>query len=212
MLTPRVHAAEIDDDVVLLDVAADTYYCLPGAGPAWRALRGGQATDEASALATLLTESGLIGAGDDSPARLGLRDLPACRIAPRPNARLRAADLRRLLAAWLDLMLHYEHRPFAHILEFVRRPGHGRPSDDVEELARLCAVFDRAVVWLPVSGKCLVRSFLRLRFLQRAGHDAAWVFGVRTWPFLAHCWLQVGDVVLDDWPERLTLYTPILDA
>jgi len=55
-------------------------------------------------------------------------------------------------------------------------------------------------------------TWLSSMFLQRAGHDAVWVFGVRTWPFLAHGGLQVGDVVLDHWPEHLTLYTPILDA
>ena len=39
---------------------------------------------------------------------------------------------------------------------------------------------------------------------------AVWVFGVRTWPFSAHCWLQIGDAVLDDDPERVGIYPPIL--
>ena len=46
--------------------------------------------------------------------------------------------------------------------------------------------------------------------LRRAGQNAAWVFGVRTWPFSAHCWLQIGDAVLDDDPERVSRYTPIM--
>jgi hypothetical protein len=36
------------------------------------------------------------------------------------------------------------------------------------------------------------------------------VFGVRTWPFHAHCWLQVEDVVLDDHHERIGAYTPLM--
>ena len=46
--------------------------------------------------------------------------------------------------------------------------------------------------------------------LRRHGHDARWVFGVRTWPFRAHCWLQRGEVVLDDDLETLVPLTPIL--
>jgi hypothetical protein len=38
------------------------------------------------------------------------------------------------------------------------------------------------------------------------------VFGVRTWPFHAHCWLQCDDVVLDDQADRVAAYAPILVA
>ncbi|WP_374571406.1 lasso peptide biosynthesis B2 protein [Phenylobacterium sp. J426] len=61
----------------------------------------------------------------------------------------------------------------------------------------------------PLPAKCLVRSFALLCFLRRCGHDAAWCFGVSTWPFAAHCWLQVGEVALDDHPDQLAAYTPI---
>jgi hypothetical protein len=46
--------------------------------------------------------------------------------------------------------------------------------------------------------------------LRILGFDADWIIGVRTWPFMAHCWLQVGAVALDDDVERLAAYTPIL--
>lgn len=55
-----------------------------------------------------------------------------------------------------------------------------------------------------------MRSYLQLQYLHRLGLDADWVIGVRTWPFMAHCWLQVGAVALDDDVERLIPYTPIL--
>jgi hypothetical protein len=38
------------------------------------------------------------------------------------------------------------------------------------------------------------------------------VIGVKLNPFAAHCWLQVGDVVLNDLPERVAAFTPILTA
>ena len=83
-------------------------------------------------------------------------------------------------------------------------------SGAAAETLRLARVFQRVAVWLPMPRKCLVRSFVLLRFLQRSGLNARWVFGVRTWPFAAHCWLQLEDTVLDDLVERLAAYEPIL--
>ncbi|WP_312062938.1 lasso peptide biosynthesis B2 protein [Brevundimonas sp.] len=57
---------------------------------------------------------------------------------------------------------------------------------------------------MPLSGLSVARV------LASRGRGATWVFGVRTWPFSAHCWLQVGDVLLDDDLDRVALYTPIM--
>ena len=44
------------------------------------------------------------------------------------------------------------------------------------------------------------------------GIATQWLFGVRTWPFAAHCWLQIGNLVVGDRLERVRFYTPILAA
>ena len=62
----------------------------------------------------------------------------------------------------------------------------------------------------PSAGACLFQAELLLRFLNEAGLDADWVFGVRTWPFLAHCWLQIGDHCVSQNPETLAIYRPIM--
>ena len=49
-------------------------------------------------------------------------------------------------------------------------------------------------------------------YLRRCGLRADWVFAVRLWPFAAHCWVQCGDLCLNDDVERLAPYTPILVA
>lgn len=199
-----LHGAAIDDDVALLDVEADRYLCLPGAGDAWRA---GPADPAGHALLTALGDAGLAG----TPERASAVAPPTrpVRRAALATATVTMKDLRTLAGALFDLYRGYRGRPFRDSLAYVRRRSRRVADPDDPELWRLCAVFDRAVVWLPLSGKCLLRSFLLLRFLQRCGHDAVWVFGVRLWPFAAHCWLQVGDVCLDDWPERLAPYTPV---
>jgi transglutaminase-like putative cysteine protease len=70
--------------------------------------------------------------------------------------------------------------------------------------------FDQLMPLVPFQGQCLFRSRLLLAFLRTADRDATWVFGVRTRPFQAHCWLQVHDTALDDAAERICGYTPIL--
>lgn len=209
MLKPTVYAALVDEHLVLLNVAADAYSCLP---------RGDlELGDDGMTLAC--RDPGIVGdllaAGlaEQAPGvREPRRRSPAARRSalrthyPPPGA----TELRDGAVALLDLLRRYRGRSFAQILETVRqRPAAPRangPQDPFELVDR----FHGWVPYAPISGKCLLRSFLLLRLLHRYGHDAIWVFGVTTWPFEAHCWLQVDDVVLDDELDRVAAYTPIL--
>lgn len=207
----HVHAAAIGEDLVLLDLAGDAYLCLPGAVTSLRPtadLRAVEPRDGADA-AELRARGLLVDAPQTTPfvppppPTAGLPDDP-----PGPAT---CAERVALAQAMLELPTRYVSQPLPRLLAraercAVRRPRVGDPA----EVARLASIFRRDAVWLPMSRKCLVRSFVLLRFLQRCGGGAAWVFGVRTWPFGAHCWLQAGPVVLDDAPERLAPYVPIL--
>lgn len=57
---------------------------------------------------------------------------------------------------------------------------------------------------------CLLESLSLLHVLGRYGIHAHWVFGVRTEPFFAHCWLQKHDCVLSDSLDRVWQFTPIM--
>ena len=204
--TPTVQLTLVGDDAVFLDIARDAYFCLPGAAGAWRALQAGEASGDAGQLAEVLAAAGYVRSEAPRETRRAapVRDL---RDAPWPE--VRAADIWRLGRAWVDYLRHYRGRPFAHLLRYATAD---RPSGGGPEVVRAARAFERLVVWLPVSGKCLVRSFLLLRFLHHSGLTAEWVFGVAVWPFKAHCWLEADGVALDDAPERLAAYVPILAA
>ena len=107
----------------------------------------------------------------------------------------------------VDLLFSYRGRSFAEILARAATPLGTEPSEPLEAVVQR---FHRWAPYAPFSGKCLLRSFVLLRHLRRHGHDPAWVFGVTTWPFGAHCWLQHDDVVLDDTCDRVALFRPIL--
>jgi len=58
--------------------------------------------------------------------------------------------------------------------------------------------------------KCLADSLALVNFLAYYRVFPAWVFGVQTGPFAAHCWVQAGEVVFNDTPDHVRRYTPIL--
>ena len=55
-------------------------------------------------------------------------------------------------------------------------------------------------------------AFWRESPLRAAIHGADVVLAVKLGPFAAHCWTQIGDQVLNDTPEEVARFTPILVA
>lgn len=212
-LAPAVHAVAIEADLVFLDLRADAYACLADVGsrvdfdPSRRWLRVAD-----RALAAELASQGLIVA-TPAPPRVTPRPWsgpPGRSVLPETSEPLRAEDLTEMARSLWDLFRAYRGRPLPALLAAAAPPCAAAPPDPTAALLADVGRFHRWSPYAPVSGKCLLRSFLLLRGLRRAGHDAQWVFGVSTWPFMAHCWLQAGDTVLDDTFERVAGYTPIL--
>src|SRR3546814_3550006 len=68
------------------------------------------------------------------------------------------------------------------------------PSEGAEVVAVLEKV-ERVVIG---KDRCLQRSIALQHLLARNGFESSLVFGVRLNPFHAHCWLQNGDLILND--------------
>ncbi len=117
------------------------------------------------------------------------------------------ASLAFLAAKWI-----FKGKTLGDLIRFhdtVRRR-----SDPIAEprLSELVSAARRARPWTPFEGECLQRSFQLGCYLASHGVAVDWVFGVRTWPFSAHCWLQIDDIVVGDRLDRVARYTPILRA
>lgn len=215
-LQSHIHLASVGDDLVVLDAARGVYACLPGLGGEVRreGSIGCVVVDDAD-LAEALAAAGFITATPpQSP--------PPCRDLPAPPTSsvwrtvrepVGAADWAMMGRAYATTIYHYFARPFAHLIDQAARPGTSGGSATGRQvslaLARRARIFDQLLPWAPFQGECLFRSFMLLMFLRQEGHEARWVFGVQTWPFQAHCWLQAGDTVLDDAAERVAAFTPI---
>jgi hypothetical protein len=197
--------------MVVLNIVGGEYYCLPDFADVASPLDGECIDIGDEAAAAELTRAGLMQATDE------LRRISSWR---PPQPRSDALDVAPEFTTWTDWLQlgqaygvvarHYYGRPFGHTVEFARRSKPEAPKTEAERLAQRAAAFAQLAPWVPAQGECLFRSFMLLAFLRAAGLDATWVFGVRTWPFQAHCWLQAGDVVLDDAVERVSTFTPIL--
>lgn len=206
-LKPKVSAVFAGADCVLLDTAGDQYHCLPEASGWLRLDAKLQSLEGPDDLLREALPPELI-----AIAPLALRTPPPAlprsaldeALGPAP----RLADWIRLLACCLDYLQAFEGGSFAGLLGRVRQGV--RPKDGAMSALEQARLFRRMVVFAPLPRQCLARSFVLMRFLIRGGADATWVFGVRTWPFGAHCWVQAGDMVLDDHAERLVGYSPIL--
>jgi transglutaminase superfamily protein len=208
-LSPHVHLAVVDDDVVLLDVGADQYFCVPSGRDLLQPSAGRTTVSPPfpGALETLRT-AGFIGSG--APCERPIPSKPGRDLLLEGRLRMTWRDALRLAAAVGDVLTRYRGRPLRDILGFVTKADLPIRPGDAAEVLRLAGLYRHAVVWLPIPRKCLIRSFVLLRWLQRSGVNAHWIFGVRTWPFSAHCWLQLADIALDESAERLVAYEPIL--
>lgn len=204
-LADGVFMAICGEDIVVLNTHDDLYSCLPEAGAHLKiSLTAAQGPEP---LLAALAEAGLTGAKEPE----GRRPIPPLpdKALDLSGARPRMADnlcvVRAVLSAWSR---GPGRRPFAEFLVGSEPPENH--AVDVELIARLTLAFTQLLPWAPAQGACLYRGWLLRRILQSRGQTATWVFGVRTWPFGAHCWLQVDRFVLDDEPDRVAHYTPIM--
>jgi Transglutaminase-like superfamily len=77
---------------------------------------------------------------------------------------------------------------------------------------KLIAAFKHLRPFYPRPYLCLFDSLALLEFLAGYHSYPRIVFGVVADPFQAHCWLQEGDVLLNDDLEQVGKYTPIMSV
>jgi hypothetical protein len=125
---------------------------------------------------------------------------------------LRYAPAFLLAAQRADRALRKES--FAVIVRNVRarsmissqtiRPSFGQPIE------RLVQTF---MTLRPLSSRsylCMFDSLALIEFLSLFSVFPNWIFGVKTDPFYAHCWVQYDNVILNDTVEAVAQYTPIM--
>jgi hypothetical protein len=232
-----VHICVANGEVVLLDLARDKYLAvvpphrLAGWVKGWPVQAAGTAANEESRDAMLghLVEAGILvtdlKAGKEAApvqTKSAATALLKADFGSRPHAS--AAHLARLgvayARAWASLKLM---KMEAVVQNASRRKARAREATPVVQaiavvegqgliaLRELVAAFVHLRPLFYTARKaCLLDCLTLLNFLAPHGIFPDWVFGVQADPFYSHCWLQHEGAVLNDHPDFVRRFTPIL--
>lgn len=114
-------------------------------------------------------------------------------------------------AMWLRCrsLLSIAHAVATRRARFEPAGAAGLPSPD--EMRAAVATYDklRPLVFT-ARDRCLHDSLALVGFLAAEGMFPRWVVGVQTQPFGAHSWVQSDATVLNDHPDRVRRFRPIL--
>jgi hypothetical protein len=209
----------VDGRPVFLDIGRDCYFRLPAQQEiTFCSLIDGHDVDEADlqelASRHILAEAtGTVGVPTaPSPPLVTRSAIEEARDAPSPGL----AALAEVVATTLITRWELKHRPLRAVLaraafyrdrQLLRATAGADPK--VMDPAVASALFMRARVHCPLDMVCLLDSLSMLKFLARRGARASIVFAVASDPFSAHCWVQAGNVALNDTVGNVRAHTPI---
>lgn len=204
-LASDIHMVRVRDDIVVLDIASDRYSCLVGAASALTLLGAGEVEADASVLRELGSAGFLTRGINTAPRREPV--VPTTELF-----RIGGIDAYTLCStAVRTLAVTRQFRSLA-LSALVAAPSRVSKPDRVSALKRVAtrtSAYRAVLPFLPFEGLCLQRAYQLRQLLAQDGTPVDWVFGVRTWPFFAHCWLQSGAQVIGDRLDRVRAFTPI---
>lgn len=198
---PDAYLAFDQGFAVVLDLANNRYWALdadalsrPEPTPAIKALL------HCGSLRALAPPQAHIGQAIRSAARI-------THTPPRKAPALDAAAWGRFLIAclWARWVVSTGRLDAARRTLVRLRSGQASTQDAGEAVAR----FEQMRPLWPGDQVCLFDSLTLARFLLSEGRDAKIVFGVRTRPFSAHCWVESEQEVLLDLTGQFASYVVI---
>jgi len=214
-LAPTLSYCHADAQRVFLDIGRDRYFCLGAAcDAAFQAWAAGQPlSPEDSARLIGLAAQGIL-VETPGPDRLPT-PCPALE-APRISLWDRAGDATTLqtFGAYVRFkraQILLATRGLAPSLSGVERAGRrSRMSRDAYAQMQIVAnAFRGAARYATTRLHCLPHAIAVAQSLAARGAPGRLVIGVRTRPFGAHAWVQVGDQVVNDSVDTVREFTPI---
>ncbi len=236
-LAPHVHACLNGTHVVLLDLKNDRYLVVDAEQAArlghlvgdWPTPASWQrsvecnmsSTPDTELIATLcsMLEERLI--TDARPKTRGKWPNPDTHVRRAlfgsvvDQPALRTRDVLAFVRAALISQLEVSLLPIRYVVRGLerRRSKLSMPRIEVRRLRSAVLSFMRLRPFLFRSRDCCFLYCVALsRYLYHCGIPTYCVFGVQDAPFAAHCWLEHENIVLNDTPEHVSGYTPILYA
>ncbi len=224
-LRPGLTFCIVGDCVVFLDIVSGRYFALASPHvPTFRRWADGflpspECPTSQGDFESLdrLEQQGILTSQDQSgqPGYLSAADLPSPETALE-TGHGRPGIARIVVALWLQLLWswrvrHWSMERMVCQLGRSRRPfGNAAPRSAGTALGTIVRSFDVADAILGSHDRCLTRSLALAGACRSHGLPSTLVIGVRPAPFAAHCWVQLGDRILNETPDQAQLFTPIL--
>lgn len=190
-LAGHVRSARVGHETVLLDLRRDKYLCV-----ATDALLGAHAVDAGTLRSALVRDGLLVPSGAAGGRPLDRRLMPCWPRGATPISFLysclwarnvvRARSLERAIGVLSALRGGDQDAAAATSRFFSWRP------------------------WYPARNVCLFDSLALGRFLVASRAQFELVFGVRTAPFAAHCWIEADGRVLNDESHYCSAFAEIM--
>ena len=137
-------------------------------------------------------------------------------VEPELHARPQATvgHFWRLTRAYTAAKWSLKRYPIKAVVEGVRlrkKRSSVAPALEIDTVRSLVAAFIylRPLLYT-AHNACLLDSLTLTRFLASYGVFPDWIFGVKTDPFYAHCWVQQGEHVFNDSPDHVGEFAPLL--
>lgn len=99
--------------------------------------------------------------------------------------------------------------PFYKILRWLQKRNSANCREK-EKALKIGRIYRYLRPVLPKSRICLYDSLVFAQFARFYNVNPEIVFGVVSSPFEAHAWAKVGNTILNDTPQNISKYTPIL--
>ncbi|TAL84692.1 MAG: lasso peptide biosynthesis B2 protein [Rhodanobacter sp.] len=221
-LRENLSYCDVDEQLIFLDVAQDRYFKLTGVlENAMRRFKAHE--DVAPTLVSGLVAARILIEAPNLRARAAIPDIrrPTCS-AIEQLATIAAQRIGMATALEVMAIVWSTHRQLktralktnlaeASAYRDKKAGAHevATPAAPEDTLLQATGQFARARRYVPIKPICLLDSLSLLRFLSRRGLSANIVFGVTPEPFVAHCWAQAGDMVLNETLFDAHAYTPI---
>ena len=210
-LSPGVGFCQVGDDLVFLDLQRDRYFRLAGRDRLMFDAAGEAALDDPAAL-TRLQAAGLVTASDAmdriEPAFADVPDRDIHMLSPvQPSL----SGVVQALGGLLWAQRAVASRRIAQTIAAIgRRKTAIGPGGAQISSTQIALHFEASRAFAPIARRCLIDSLALMRLCLARGASPTLVFGVKTDPFAAHCWLQHEGRILTCASDDALGFTPIL--
>jgi hypothetical protein len=207
-LAAHIHYGTCAGHRIFLDLEADRYFQLPAEEDRhFEALESGSFVP-ASGCASLVRAGILTYSVVGRPIHRAECVMPASSMVEKAQVPVQFG-ISRVAEVWRDLwvarrIVHRRRLPALH----AAAGDEGLPAAqaDLEFSVRQFLAARKFVTFAP---NCLRDSLALRRFLMRRGIGVQLIIGAKLYPFAAHCWLQHGELVLNDSLSGAKGFAPI---